>query len=111
MSTSISSIGKRIALARKNAGLTQATLAERIGISEKYLSRVECGKQTPTVMVIVKICESLCISADELLLTETIATHNALESKLQYEIRDFSAYDKEQIIAILRAIKSIKNKY
>ena len=36
-------IGKRIASARKGARLTQAELSEKINISEKYLSRIECG--------------------------------------------------------------------
>ena len=61
------SIGKRISNARKAAGLTQAELSEKIEISEKYLSRIECGKQLPSVVIVVKICDALDISADELL--------------------------------------------
>ena len=60
-------LGKRISIARKLAHMTQAEFAERINISEKYLSRIECGKQLPSIVIVAKICEVLCISADELL--------------------------------------------
>ncbi len=67
MTLSKETIGKRIAKARKGAKLTQAELAEEIGISEKYLSRIECGKQLPSIVIFLKICEVLYISVDELL--------------------------------------------
>ena len=54
-------IGKRIANARKAAHMTQAEL------SEKYLNRIECGKQVPSIAIVAKICEMLCVSADKLL--------------------------------------------
>ena len=104
-------IGKRIALARKNAGLTQATLAEMIGISEKYLSRAECGKQSLNATIIIKICESLRVSADELLLTKSIASNDILDSIVNFEMEKFSPNDKERIISILQAINAIKNNH
>lgn len=111
MPTTISTIGKRIALARKKAGLTQASLAEMIEISEKYLSRVECGKQSPNAIIIVKICESLRISADELLFTGSFETHNMLDANIQSVMENFSPNDKDHIFFILQAIKAIKNNY
>lgn len=38
-------IGKNIARYREAAGLTQATLAEKIGISTAFVSRVERGSE------------------------------------------------------------------
>ena len=40
MSLSKGTIGEKIANARKATGLTQAELSEKIGIAEKYLSRI-----------------------------------------------------------------------
>lgn len=37
-------IGRRIAFYRKKEHYTQATLAEKLDISESYVSQVECGK-------------------------------------------------------------------
>ena len=98
-------IGRRIAKARKDAKLTQAELAEMIGISEKYLSRVECGKQLPSIVIVMKICEVLYISADELL-----GKTNIYNSKvIQNEMNNFSAYEEECISEIIKIILTIKN--
>ena len=99
-------IGKRIASARKVAGLTQAELSEKIGISEKYLSRIECGKQVPSTAIVAKICEMLCVSADKLLsLNHSTVSKNIIQNELD----DFSVYEQNQIIEIIKIIKEIKN--
>ena len=99
-------IGKRIASARKAAGLTQAELSEKIEISEKYLSRIECGKQLPSIAIVSKMCEVLCVSADKLLsLNHSKAPNNIIQN----EIDDFSSYEQEQIVEIIKIIKGIKN--
>lgn len=106
MSISNISIGKRISNLRKAAGLTQAELSEKIGISEKYLSRIECGIQVPSVVIIADICEALYISADELLsLNQSTASHNGIQN----EISDLSVYEQNRIIEIIRIIKDLKN--
>ena len=106
MSTSNGFIGKRIAKARKVAGLTQAELSEKIGISEKYLSRIECGKQVPSIVIITRICEELRVSADKLLsLNHSTASKNIMQNELD----DLSSYEQEQIVEIIKIIKDIKN--
>lgn len=52
-------IGIRIMQQRKEHGLTQEVLAEKIGYSKNHLSGVECGKYTPTIQFIFKICSVL----------------------------------------------------
>ena len=95
MSISNISIGKRISNLRKAAGLTQAELSEKIGISEKYLSRIECGIQVPSVAIIADICETLCVSSDKLLsLNQSTASHNGIQN----EIMENNEIQKEPII-------------
>ena len=48
-------IAKKIRIARKNKGLTQAELAEKIGISAKQLSRIEMASYTPSLFTFLKI--------------------------------------------------------
>ena len=97
MNLSKETIGKRIAKARKGAKLTQAELSERIDISEKYLSRIERGKQLPSIMIVLKICEVLGVSADELL-----GQTNIYNSKsIQNEMSGLSSYEQKQIIEII----------
>ena len=99
-------IGKRIANARKAAHMTQAELSEKICISEKYLSRIECGKQVPSIVIITRICEELCVSADKLLsLNQSVASKNIIKNELD----DLSSYEQEQIVEIIKIIKDIKN--
>lgn len=54
-------IGKRIRSIRKAKGYTQEQLAERAGLSSKYLSRIELGKENPTLNVFISISSGLGI--------------------------------------------------
>lgn len=52
-------IAKVIQEARRNAKMTQYELAEKIGISEKHLSKIETGKNYPTLDTFLKILSVL----------------------------------------------------
>ena len=55
-------LGKKIAEIRKSKGFTQDALSEKIGIDPKHLSRVECGKNRPSLELLYKI--SLVLAVD-----------------------------------------------
>lgn len=59
--------GKFIADRRKQKKLTQVELANIIGISEKTVSKWECGNGFPDTSLMLPLCEALDISANELL--------------------------------------------
>ena len=99
-------IGRRIANLRKTSQMTQAELSEKIDISEKYLSRIECGKQLPSIVIISKICEVLHISADHLLAQSNVYNNN---KGVQNEVCNLSKYEQDQIIEIIKIIINIKN--
>lgn len=61
-------LGARIAAARQQAGATQAALAERIGVGEEAVSRIERGAVTPTLPRLLDIAEALGLSTGELLM-------------------------------------------
>lgn len=61
------SLGNRIREARKQAGLTQEELAERIGVSRTAISRFELGEIEPSLRNLSALAESLNVSADRLL--------------------------------------------
>ena len=106
MPLSKETIGKRIANARKATHMTQAELSEKIDISEKYLSRIECGKQLPSIVIVAKMCEVLNISVDELLALSNVYNNN---KGVQNEVSNLSAYEQDQIIEIIKIIINIKN--
>ena len=73
-------IGKNIARYREAAGLTQATLAEKIGISTAFVSRVERGQKKMKVETLYATAKVLNVSVDALLSTESSAAQLAGQS-------------------------------
>lgn len=60
-------IGKFIAQQRKERGLTQRELAELLAISDKTVSKWECGGGLPEVSLMLPLCKELGITVNELL--------------------------------------------
>ena len=65
-------IGKYIAEKRKALGLTQRQVAEKLGMSDKSVSKWERGICLPDVSVYSPLCEILGISLNEFLAGEDI---------------------------------------
>ena len=65
-------IGKFIASCRKEQGMTQAVLAEKLGISDRAVSKWETGKSMPDSGIMLELCELLNINVNELLSGEKI---------------------------------------
>lgn len=59
------SIGKFITQKRKEKNLTQEQLAEKIGVSNKTISKWETGRCMPDYSVLKKLCEELEITVTE----------------------------------------------
>ena len=69
-------IGKFIAECRRNVGLTQAQLAEKLGITDKAISKWERGIAMPDTSIMLELCYILGISVNELLSGEKIDMDN-----------------------------------
>ena len=69
-------IGKFIAECRKKANLTQMQLAEKLGITDKAISKWERGVAMPDTSIMLELCDILCISVNELLIGEKINMEN-----------------------------------
>jgi len=65
-------IGKFIAESRKALGLTQRQLADTLDISDKTVSKWECGKGLPEVSLMLPLCRTLGISVNEMLSGERL---------------------------------------
>lgn len=59
--------GKLIAELRKQKGLTQQQLAERLNLSNKTISKWESGSGSPDISNLLVLAETLNVSVDELL--------------------------------------------
>ena len=69
-------IGRFIAERRKKANLTQMQLAEKLGITDKAISKWERGIAMPDTSIMLKLCDILGISVNELLSGEKIDMEN-----------------------------------
>ncbi len=71
-----SKIGKFIAECRKDKELTQMQLAEKLGITDKAISKWERGIAMPDTAIMLELCEILGISVNELLSGERLNMEN-----------------------------------
>ncbi|MBE6599986.1 MAG: helix-turn-helix domain-containing protein [Ruminococcaceae bacterium] len=71
-----SKIGKFIAECRKQKNLTQMQLSEKLGITDKAVSKWERGIAMPDTSIMLELCEILGISVNELLSGEKINMEN-----------------------------------
>ena len=69
-------IGKFIAACRKERKLTQLQLADKLGITDKAVSKWERGIAMPDTSIMLELCEKLKINVNELLSGEKISMEN-----------------------------------
>ena len=86
-------IGKFIAKKRKEQNLTQEQLSERLGVSNKTVSKWETGKCMPDYAVVKSLCKELKISVSELMDGE------------EAEEKSVRIYDEEQMLDLLRRMQ------
>ena len=60
-------IGAKIKFYRQLKKIGQTELAGKVGITSQYLSKIECGKQMPSLQVLLLIAEKLEIDAAALI--------------------------------------------
>ena len=64
-------IGERIRKARETAGLTQERLSDMIDVSVQYISDLERGVVGTSVPTMIRLCDSLKVSSDYILMGRT----------------------------------------
>lgn len=90
-------IGNFIGKKRKEQNLTQAQLAEKLGVSNKTVSKWENGKCMPDYGVIQPLCTELGVTVSELM---------DGEEQAQDSIR---AYDDEQILDLIKRTQALES--
>jgi len=65
-------IGQRIKQSRESVGYSQDKFAEMIGMGPKNVSAVERGVAGISVAALKRICETLCVSSDSLIMDEPV---------------------------------------
>ena len=97
-------IGRFIAEMRKTQNLTQRQLAERLSISDKTISKWECGKGLPEVSLMLPLCEALHITVNDLLSGEQLSDRDYRERAEQNMvdlIKENEENKKRMILSII----------
>ena len=89
-------IGSYIAQKRRAQNLTQEQLAEKLGVSNKTISKWENGKCMPDYSIIQKLCTALHVTLSELMDGE-----DAADSSVR-------VYDDAQILDLLRRTQELE---
>ena len=105
-------VGKFIAEQRKKKNLTQMQLAEKLYLTDRAISKWECGKSLPDASIMLDLCEILEISVNELLTGEELemkdynrqAELNLVEMTKQKEEADKRLLKIEIVMGILSTV-------
>ena len=89
--------GRLIRTLRLERGLTQAELADAVGVSKQAVSNWERGKRFPDVSLIEALTEALGVSAAELIKGERIQTPNIKESEVTQLVFDALKVQKREL--------------
>ena len=69
-------IGKFVAEERKKNNLTQSMLAEKLGVTDRAVSKWENGKSLPDASIMIDLCKILKITVNDLLCGERVTMEN-----------------------------------
>ena len=111
-------IGKFIAECRKKVNLTQMQLAEKLGITDKAVSKWERGIAMPDSSIMLALCDILNISVNDLLCGEVVTMDNynkEMENRLIEMVKQKEEADKRLlkleivlgVIAVLPLIATV----
>jgi transcriptional regulator with XRE-family HTH domain len=101
-------VGQRLARLRRERGLTQAELAERVGISRALITDYERGKAHLYDELIARFALALGVSADELLgLTNANGHQPAPSLRIMRRVREIEQLSEPRKKAILRTLDDL----
>ena len=93
-------IGNRLLSIRKRMGMTQAEVAEAAGLSDRTYADIERGSVNMRTETLLKICEVLHITPDEILTEENTAL-STKEEEIFERLNACNPKDKETALNLL----------
>ena len=102
-------IGKRLAAIRKERKLTQEKLAELTDLANNYISNIENNRSIPSLETLVKLCNALEITPNDLLLGAATTSQNYLTNELCEKINTCTPKEKRLIDGFISLLISERN--
>lgn len=103
-------IGKFISETRKELCLTQRQLADALGISDKTISKWECGNGLPEVSLMLPLCDTLRITVNDMLSGERVSEANyqkKAEENMMNLIKENAENKKKMAVSIICGVITI----
>lgn len=99
-------IGQFIATIRKEQQMTQLDLANKIGVTDRAVSKWENGRGLPELSLIKPLCDALSISVNEFFCGERIP-QEVLAEKAEEAVIETFGYSEKRIRRIKRIVLSV----
>lgn len=103
-------IGKFIPEIRKEQNFTQRQLADILSISDKTVSKWECGKGLPEVSLMIPLCDALQITVNDLLTGERVSEvdyQKKAEENMMNLIKENEENKKRMALSIICGVITI----
>lgn len=103
------SVGNFIAELRKEKGLTQAELAERVGVTGGAVSKWERGLCYPDIETVVRLAEVLDLSVGEILAGQRIQvyTPETVDTLAKESIAAYSGSERRRMLRRMGAVLAV----
>ena len=107
MELDYAAIGKRIKLARIKADITQERLAEILGVTTPYVSRLERGAKSINLKRLMEIADVLTPDSLDSLVCDNLREHKAeYDSEATELLADCDAFERAQLLEQMRCNKA-----
>ena len=100
-------LGQLIKKARKRSNLTIEALADKVGVSERYLYRIENEGKTPSFDVLYKLIRYLNISSDSIFYPEKPSKGSEIEDLVRM-LNNCNERDLKIVKATVKAMSEYK---
>ena len=100
----IVNLGLRIQQCRMKKKLTQEELAEIVGTTQGYLSRIENGKEVPSRDLVIKICAALDVTTDYIFYGDSGCDNPRVDAFISW-IRRQKRETQDQLLDIIELVK------
>lgn len=72
-------IGENLVRLRRSAGMTQTQLADKLGYTDKAVSKWECGDAVPDIWVLTRVAQEFGVTVDDLLTVHEAPAEEAVQ--------------------------------
>ena len=97
-------VGRRIKTLRKARNLSQEALADKASTSAKYLSRIEIGKENPTIDLLFRLADGLNVEPYEMLCFEEGELVGQLRTRAAKLIDEVPDKDIARVVGLLESV-------